>query len=158
MYVTAMTSHDELLYAATSDGQLFLQIEHESGEREWRPVEMPPEKTSRKGRAVKKKYPRELSERVITAYNGVVDQGQVNWPRCMKVTIARRALIRRVFDENKKAHSDPDTWFGLLFQTAAKSRFLSGKSDSVSKHRGWKANLDFLLKKHVEIIEGKYDG
>jgi len=51
-----------------------------------------------------------------------------------------------------KAHQDMTYW-QALFKKVGNVPFLRGVND-----RGWRANFDFVIKNHQEILEGKYDG
>jgi hypothetical protein len=51
-----------------------------------------------------------------------------------------------------KRNPEPEWWEKVILKMH-ESPFLRGKND-----RGWKANIDFMVKKAEEILDGKYDG
>lgn len=65
---------------------------------------------------------------------------------CRSLTDKRRKKIRAELAE----YPDPLYW-DEVFRVANKSAFLSGDND-----RRWRANFDFIIRCHVEIVEGKY--
>jgi len=65
---------------------------------------------------------------------------------CRSLTDKRRKKMRLEIG----AFPDPLYW-DEVFRVANKSAFMAGDND-----RRWKANFDFILRCHVEIVEGKY--
>jgi predicted transcriptional regulator len=73
----------------------------------------------------------------------------VSFPKVKSITEKRKKAIRKIL----KSYSDDDII--EMFTNAESSDFLKGKND-----RGWKANIDFMLRedKFVNILEGQYNG
>jgi hypothetical protein len=73
----------------------------------------------------------------------------VSFPKVKSLTEKRKKAIRKIL----KSYSDDDII--EMFINAESSDFLKGKND-----RGWKANIDFMLRedKFVNILEGQYNG
>ncbi len=65
---------------------------------------------------------------------------------CRELNDRRRKKIRAEL----VAHPD-DKYWAEVFTVANKSAFMAGDND-----RKWRANFDFILRCHVEIVEGKY--
>ncbi len=65
---------------------------------------------------------------------------------CRQLNDKRRKKISAELRENP----DPLYW-DEVFRVANKSAFMAGDND-----RRWRANIDFIIRCHIEIVEGKY--
>lgn len=76
---------------------------------------------------------------------------KTNLPKIVSVTKTRKAKLKERFKELPKPKRE--TWEAIV-DRVSKSQFLLGANS-----RGWKADIDFMLRPEswVKVIEGKYD-